>query len=301
MRVLIRLSRHCLREAWDGVWRYPALSFLSVLSIGVSLYVLGLFLLLVFNLNVLVDSLGHDMQVQMFFAESATPDEIDALRSTLESDPAVATVFLVSSEEARRRFQENFPTLGDLPDTLGGQVFPVSLELILHEGHRTPDAVVRLARAYERAAGVEEVRYDLGWIQRMSALVTLVRRGGYGIAALLLGAVMVTVGAVVRLTILARREEIDIMKLVGATSAFIRGPFLIGAAAQGLAAGGLALGGLLLTHRLIERSDIFADNPFLYLVAGRFLPPPGAAFLAVSGAVVGIIAAAMALRRAGSY
>ncbi len=301
MRVLIRLIGHCCREAWDGVWRYPALSFLAVLSIGVSLYVLGLFLLLVFNLNVLVDSLGHDMQVQVFFAESATADEIEALRSTLESDPAVATVFLVSSEEARRRFQENFPTLGDLPDTLGGRVFPASLELILHERHRTPDAVVRLARAYERAAGVEEVRYDLGWIQRMSALVTLVRRGGYGIAALLLGAVMVTVGAVVRLTILARREEIDIMKLVGATSAFIRGPFLIGAAAQGLAAGGLALGGLLLTHRLIERSDIFADNPFLYLVAGRFLPPPGAVFLAVSGAVVGIIAAAMALRRAGSY
>ena len=65
MRVLIRLIGHCLREAWDGVWRYPALSFLAVLSIGVSLYVLGLFLLLVFNLNVLVDSLGHDMQVHV--------------------------------------------------------------------------------------------------------------------------------------------------------------------------------------------------------------------------------------------
>lgn len=301
MRVLSRFAWHCLREAWDGVWRNPALSFLAVLSIGVSLYVLGLFLLLVFNLNVLVDSLGHDMQVQLFFEEAATRQEIEALRSTLESDPAVAAVILVSSEEAQRRFAENFPTLGDLPETLGGGVFPPSLELILEEGHRTPDDVVRLARAYEGAAGVEEVRYDLGWIQRMSALITLVRRGGYGIAALLLGAVMVTVGAVVRLTILARREEIDIMKLVGATSAFIRGPFLLGAAAQGLGAGGLALGALLLTHRLVERSQILADNPFLYMVAGRFLPPPGALFLAVSGAVVGFIAAAMALRRAGSY
>lgn len=301
MRAFSRFAGHCCREAWDGVWRNPALSFLAVVSIGVSLYVLGLFLLLVFNLNVLVDSLGQDMQVQVFFTERATEDEIDGLRSILQSDPAVDSVVLVPSEEARRRFEENFPTLGDLPETLGGRVFPASLELILKEGHRTPDEVVRLARAYERSAGVEEVRYDLGWIQRMSALITLVRRGGYGIAALLLGAVMVTVGAVVRLTILARREEIDIMKLVGATSAFIRGPFLLGAAAQGLGAGGLALGGLLLTHRLIEHSQIFADNPFLYLVAGRFLPPPGAVFLAVSGAVVGFIAAAMALRRAGSY
>jgi cell division transport system permease protein len=301
MRLLLRLIGHCLREAWDGVWRNPALSFLAVLSIGVSLYVLGLFLLLVFNLNILVDSLGHDMQVQIFFTETASGKEIDSLRATLQSDPSVATVQLISSEEARRRFQENFPALGGLPDTLGGRVFPASLELILSEGHRTPDAVVRLARAYERAAGVDEVRYDLGWIQRMSALITLVRRGGYGIAALLLGAVMVTVGAVVRLTILARRQEIAIMKLVGATSAFVRGPFLLGAAAQGLTAGGLALGALLVTHRLIERSDIFTQNPFLYLVAGRFLPAPGALFLAVSGAVVGFIAAALAMRRAGSY
>ncbi len=207
---------------------------------------------------------------------------------------------LVSSDEARRRFKENFPTLGDLPETLGGRVFPASLELTLEESHRNAESVVLLARAYETAAGVEEIRYDLDWIQRISALITLVRRGGYGIAALLLGAVMVTVGAVVRLTILARREEIDIMKLVGANALFIRGPFLVGAGAQGLAGGGLAIGALLLTHRLVERSDIFQENPFLYLVAGRFLPTPGAMFLAVSGAVVGCIAAALALRRAGS-
>ncbi len=298
---LTRLLGHCLRESWDGLWRNRSLSILAVLSIGVSLYVLGLFLLLVFNLNLLVDSLGRDMQVQIFFTVDAGPGQIASLKETLESDPVVEQVDLVSSDEAHRRFRATFPALGDLPQVLGGGILPASLELILAEGHRNAESVVRLARAYEGAPGVEEVRYDLGWIQRMGAIVTLVRRGGYAIAALLLGGVMVTVGAVVRLTIYARREEIAIMKLVGATSGFIQGPFLLGAAAQGLAGGGLAIGALMLTHRLVERSDIFRENPFLYLVAGQFLPAPGATFLAVSGALVGLAAAALALRRRVSF
>ena len=77
---LTRLLGHCLRESWDGLWRNRSLSILAVLSIGVSLYVLGLFLLLVFNLNLLVDSLGRDMQVQIFFTVDAGPGQIASHR-----------------------------------------------------------------------------------------------------------------------------------------------------------------------------------------------------------------------------
>jgi cell division transport system permease protein len=104
---------------------------------------------------------------------------------------------------------------------------------------------------------------------------------------------------VVRLTVLARREEIDIMKLVGATAAFIRAPFLFGAAAQGLAGGLLALAGLRLTWRLVVRSTPYQDNPIMGMVAGRFLPPATCAGLVAAGLVLGTLAAALSLRRAG--
>ncbi len=300
MRRLMRASGQCAREAWDGVWRNPTLSALSGLSIGVSLYVFGLFLLLAFNLTVLVDALGRDMQVQIYFADSAGPEKIDGLRNTLVADPAVAEVRLISSEEARHRFQQNFPALKDLPETVGGDIFPVSFELVLREGHRDPASVARLARSYQGAAGVEEVRYDQEWVRRMAGFIDLVRHGGYGLSVLLLGAVMVTVGAMVRLTILARRDEIDIMRLVGATAAFVRGPFLLGAAAQGLAGGALAVGALLLTHHLVVGSILFQKNPFMSLILGRFLPAGAVASLTAGGAVLGLVAAALALRRAGT-
>ncbi len=301
MRRLLRALLHSMREARDGLWRNPGLSLLSAASIGVSLYILGLFLLLAFNLDRFMDALGRDAQAQIYLVDSAGTAEADALRALLAKDPAVASARFVSRGEALKRFQATFPALKDLPAQIGGGGFPPSFEITLNRGHRDKASVEALGRTYRGQPGVAEVRYDLAWLERLAAVVTLVRRGGAGIGVLLLAAVMVTVGAVVRLTVLARREEIEIMKLVGATAAFIRGPFLLGASAQGVAGGALAIGALALTHRLIERSEAFRENPFLTLVVGQFLPREALLLILGGGLVLGLIAAALSLRRAASF
>ncbi len=301
MRRLLRALRHSVREARDGLWRNPLLSLLSAASIGVSLYVVGLFLLLGFNLDEFVRALGRENQVQIYLKEDARTQEVDGLRSELATDPAIEAAHFVSSEEARQRFRQTFPALQDLADRSGRNPFPSSFELELKEEYRGLDAVDRLAKSYRRAPGVEEVRYDPGWIQRLAGIVALVQRGGYLLGGLLALAALVTVGATVRLTVLARREEIEIMKLVGATASFIRGPFLLGATAQGLVGGAVAVGGLLLTHRLLLRSAIFRANPFMAIAAGRFLPTEATLCVAAAGAVLGLVAAALSLRRAGTF
>jgi cell division transport system permease protein len=296
----LRAFRHCVREAWDGLLRNPALSLLSAAAIGISLYVLGLFLLLAFNLNRFVEELGRATQVQVYLREDAAPEQIRKLRAEFATDPAIAAARFVSKSEARLRFQRDFPTLRDLPERVGGNPFPASFDLEILDAFRDPEALDRLARSYEKAPGVEEVRYDRGWTERLAGIVGLVQKGGYGIGALLAFAALVTVGATVRLTVLARREEIEIMKLVGATAGFIRGPFMLAAAAQGIAGGTLAVAGLLLTHRLVERAEIFRTNPFMSIVVGRFLPSEAALALTAVGAALGIVAAILSLHRAGS-
>src|SRR6266850_5458362 len=228
---LLRALRHCIRETWDGLWRNPALSLLSAASIGISLYVLGLFLLLAFNLNRFVEALGRETQVQVYLLERVTRDNLSDLRAEFATDPAIAAVGFVSKEDARLRFQRDFPSLGDLPERVGSNPFPASFELEIRDAYRDPVSLDRIAKSYEKAPGVEEVRYDRGWTERLAGIVGLVQKGGYGIGALLAFAALVTVAATVRLTVLARREEIEIMKLVGATSRFIRAPFLLAAAA----------------------------------------------------------------------
>jgi cell division transport system permease protein len=293
--------RHAIREAWEGLWRNPALSLLSAASIGISLYVLGLFLLLAFNLNRFVEALGRETQVQVYLLENVARDTLSDLRAEFATDPAISSVRFVSKEDARLRFQRDFPSLRDLPDRVGSNPFPSSFELEIRDAYRDPDSLDRVAKSYEKAPGVEEVRYDRGWTERLVGIVALVQRGGYGLGVLLALAALVTVGAVVQLTVLARREEIEIMKLVGATAAFIRGPFLLAAAVQGLVGGAIAVAGLFVTHRLVERADVFRSNPFMSLVAGRFLPAEAATMLAAGGAALGILAAILSLRRAGTF
>jgi cell division transport system permease protein len=300
MGSLLRALRHHVREAWDGLWRNPTLSLLSAAAIGISLYVLGLFLLLAVNLNRFVEDLGRQTQVQVYLREEVTPDQMRTLRAEFASDPAIAAVRFITKADARSRFQRDFPTLRDLPQRVGGNPFPASFELEILDAYREPEALDRISKSYQKAPGVEEVRYDRDWTERLAAIVALVRRGGYGLGALLAFAALVTVGATVRLTVLARREEIEIMKLVGATAGFIRGPFMLAAAAQGFAGGVLAVAGLLCTHRLVERAEFFRANPFLSIVAGRFLPAGASLTLAAGGALLGIVAALLSLRRAGT-
>jgi len=300
MGSLLRALRHHVREAWDGLWRNPTLSLLSAAAIGISLYVLGLFLLLAVNLNRFVEDLGRQTQVQVYLRDEVTPDQMRTLRAEFASDPAIAAVRFITKADARSRFQRDFPTLRDLPQRVGGNPFPASFELEILDAYREPEALDRISKSYQKAPGVEEVRYDRDWTERLAAIVALVRRGGYGLGALLAFAALVTVGATVRLTVLARREEIEIMKLVGATAGFIRGPFMLAAAAQGFAGGVLAVAGLLCTHRLVERAEFFRANPFLSIVAGRFLPAGASLTLAAGGALLGIVAALLSLRRAGT-
>src|SRR5262245_2007697 len=297
---LLRALRHCVREAWDGVWRNPTLSLLSAAAIGISLYVLGLFLLLTFNLSRFVEDLGRETQVQIYLKDDATADQVKALVAEFGTDPGIPQAGYRSKAEARRRFQRDFPTLRDLPERVGGNPFPASFDLEIRDAFRDPEALDRLVASYQKAPGIEEVRYDRGWTERLSRIVGLVRKGGYGIGALLAFAALVTVGATVRLTVLARREEIEIMKLVGATAGFIRGPFMLAAAVQGLAGGSLAIAGLVLTHRLVERAETYRANPFMSIVAGRFLPSEALLGLAAAGAALGIVAALLSLRRAGT-
>src|SRR5881397_1985323 len=168
MRRLLRALRHCVREAWDGLWRNPSLSMLSAASIGISLYVVGLFLMLAFNLDQFVQALGRENQVQIYLKEDARAQEIEGLRSELATDPGVAAARFVSSDEARERFRQTFPALRDLADRTGQNPFPASFELELKEEYRGLDAVDRLAKSYRKAPAVEEVRYDPGWIQRLA-------------------------------------------------------------------------------------------------------------------------------------
>ena len=163
----------------------------------------------------------------------------------------------VSKDEAIARFQSYFPELDTLPDVLESNPLPASFDVQVASDYRAPDRVRTLARRLGTLGGVSEVDYDLLWIERLTGVIELVRIIGLTIGGALVVASVFTIFNVIKLTVYGRQDEIGIMRLVGATHAYIRGPFLV----EGILQGGL--GGLLRSGFCTWHTSICCVKPYV--------------------------------------
>ena len=295
MLVLLRALGYFFEEAFVSLWRSRLINALSVSSIAISLFVLGAFLTVASNLNEVVERWAEKVQVTFFLEDDLEPLIRQSLEDRLAGDPAVERLEWVSRETALARFQTLFRDLSALPDDLGENPFPASVEVTISAPHRTPENVRRFVEAHGAAPGVEEVQYDLLWIERLGTMVRLVRGVGGFLGGILMLAGVFTISNVIRLTIYAREDELDIMRLVGATQAYVRGPFVVEGMLQG-GLGGLASVGLLwLTFRIAAR-DALANSDLLGRAA-VLLSTEMCLAIIVGGVVVGIIGSLVSLGR----
>jgi cell division transport system permease protein len=204
-------------------------------------------------------------------------------------------VAYVSRQEALRRFRALFRDLRTLPDDLGENPFPASLEVTLRPGHQSPEEVSRLVHAYEHAPGVEEVQYDLLWIQRLATAVRLMRGVGAFLGGILVLAGVFTISNVIRLTLYARQDELDIMRLVGATRAYVKGPFVVEGMIQGGLGGLVSVGLLWLAFHVLARDAVSASDLLGHGVV--FLSGDLCLAVVLGGMLVGVVGSLVSLGR----
>lgn len=229
------------REGLGSAARQPALSIAALFSITASLLVLAVTLLITSNLERQATAIESRRVIDVYLADRVTPAGRAELERGLAAVDGVAGVRYVSKEEALASFKA---TIGrdDLVDALGYNPLPASFRLELAEGARTATRMRAIAAAATHLAGVEDVRYGGAWVERLDATLVTLRLVDLVAAALVGLAVAFAVGSTVRLTVLARREMIEIMRAVGAGDAHIRTPFLVEALTQSLVAALLSLG-----------------------------------------------------------
>jgi len=291
----LRALAYFFQEALTSLWRSRLINALSVGTIAVSLFVLGAFLTVAGNLNEVVTRWTQKVQVTFYLADGLEDRIRDSLADQLRDDPAVDSVTLVSRDQALDRFRGLFKDLRSLPDDLGSNPFPASLEVTLKSARQSPDEVRRLVHAFEKAPGVEEVQYDLLWIQRLSTAVRLVRGVGAFLGGILVLAGVFTISNVIRLTVYARQDELDIMRLVGATRAYVTGPFVVEGMIQGGLGGLLSLGLLWVAFRVAARDALAASD-----LMGRavvFLPAGVCLTIVAGGMIVGVVGSLISLGR----
>jgi cell division transport system permease protein len=291
---LLRAFSYFVSEALTSLWRSRLVNAVSMGTIAVSLFVLGAFLTVASALSGLVTRWTETVQV-IVYLEDASPDRVrESLENRLREDPAVASLQFVSREEALARFRGMFRDLSSLPEDLGENPFPASLEVNLRPERQSAVEVERLAKAFTGVPGVREIQYDLLWIERLSTGVRLVRVVGAFLGGILVLAAVFTISNVIRLTIYAREDELDIMRLVGATRAYVKGPFVAEGVIQG-GLGGLAASFLLWTALAWLSRDLQVSE--LLPHATLSLSPALAALLVAGGMSVGLVGSLMSLSR----
>ena len=275
------------REAVAAFRRAPTLTALSAGMVGLSLYVVGLFSLVTYNLQIALSTIEERVEIVVYIRDSADQSEIDALRAELMAFDEVAGANHLSKSDALERAQRDLPEFGQLFLESEANPLPQSIEVALNPENRTPEVAAKISQAAQDYPFVEDALYGEEWVDQLFAL----RRIGFAIAAAL-GAVFAMVAALMiglalRIAIFARREEIYIMRLVGARSGFIRGPFLLEGALAGLAGGTLAAGLTYVSYRglSIYMSDA-AWIPFNWVTMGL-----------IAGSLFGAISSAVAIHR----
>jgi cell division transport system permease protein len=295
MMALLRALYYFLEEALTSLWRSRLINALSVGTIAVSLFVLGAFLTVASNLSAVVDRWTDKVRVTFFLSDGLETHIRASLVDQLQADPAVEAVELVTREEALDRFRTLFRDLRTLPDDLGENPFPASLEVALRPGHTAPENVRELVARYEKAPGVQEVQYDLLWIERLTTTARLVRGVGALLGGILVLAGVFTISNVIRLTVYARQDELDIMRLVGATRAYVKGPFVVEGMLQGGLGGLVSVLLLWLSFKVLAADALAASD-----LMGRavvFLPRRLTLLIVVGGMLVGVAGSLVSLGR----
>lgn len=290
--------RYSLAEARASLVRGGRGALMSMGTIAIAFLALGGFLLVTTNLQQLADRWMESAEVSVYLRDDLDEATREAVESRLRAQPDVSRVDFISRDEALARFRAGFPELADVADGLGSNPFPASFEVRLRPGGQVADRAAALAAAIGDADGVADVQFDRRWLERVLSLIAGVRAAGLAVAIVLLLGAAFTVNAVVRLSLHARRDEVDIMLLVGAPAGYVRGPFVM----EGLLLGGLGAVAALLILAIgfvMLQGWGGADLPSI-IGAGdvRFLRLTDGLLLVGAGLIVGALAGGVAARSA---
>lgn len=238
----MRALRYFFAEAGASLSRGWRAALLAILTIAAGLFVLGFFLVLNANLQRLVSRWTDSAELSIYLTDDVTADQLKMIDELVAQSGLAAGHEYVSREQAAARFRKDFPDLADSAARLDANPFPASFDVRLHpDASAASNAVDSLATTLGTVKGVADVRYDRRWLDRLTTIVRFVRGMGLLVVVLLAVASAMTVANVVRLAASARRDEIEIMQLVGAPFAYVRGPFIVEGILQGGAGAILAV------------------------------------------------------------
>ncbi len=286
-------KEYFVRETYKSIRRNGFMSIASISTVAVSLMVLGIFLLMFLNTNNLAQHLEKQVQVAVYMQDDANQEELDAMRVKLEKMNGVVKVTAITKDEALKRFKERLGDQQKILDSLGGDnPFPNSFDVQV----KSPDVIKEITNEITKMPKVETARFGQDVVEHLFQLIRVLRFSGIMIALFLGAGTLFIIVNTIRLTVFARRKEVEIMKYVGATDWFIRWPFML----EGMTLGflGAIIANILLNISYSSlMSTIHATLAFLPLLPTQPLMTYMTIFLLFAGIGIGALGSYISLRK----
>ncbi|GFO56176.1 cell division protein FtsX [Geomonas sp. Red276] len=275
----------------------PFVSVVTVGTIALALLIASLFLLVYVNLEHMAQGWSDKVQVTVYFDKEPAPLAVTALKGRIMNIPGASKVLFVSQQEAEKRLRARLKGQESLLEGVTADVLPASMEISLDRSHRDTAQVATFVSSLKKIDGIGEVQYGEEWVKRFNSFMNLFRLMGMLLGGFLAVTVLFIVSNTIKLTIYARKDELEVLGLVGATRLFIKAPFLIEGVLQGALGAVLSVAALLVCYYafLKNAGNFLGVNP---ASAGlSFLPPAHLAGILLGGVLLGFIGSATSLRR----
>jgi cell division transport system permease protein len=274
--------------------------FVSVVTVGtiaLALLIASLFLLVYVNLEGMAEGWSDKVQVTAYFDREPAPLAVAALKGRVKAIPGTSKVVFVTQLEAEGRLRARLKGQEALLEGITPDVLPASFEISLDRSHRDSASVASYVLALKRISGITEVQYGEEWVKRFNSFMNMFRLMGALLGGFLTIAVLFIVSNTIKLTIYARKDELELLGLVGATRFFIKAPFLIEGVLQGALGAAVSLVALLACYYafLKNAGSFLGVNP---AAAGlSFLPATHLAAILCGGVLLGFIGSLTSLKR----
>lgn len=288
---------YLVRRVFRNIKQSPVLCTAAIGTVAVALTVLAFFALIVINVQSVASHWSREIQVVAYLDNEPQSTRLNDWRKLILDMPEVGQINYVDREEAFRRFSTRLGSDSDLLEGFDSDILPASLEISLKPEHRDRQAAEAVVSRLKQNPDFSDFSYGQDWLERFESFLDMLRFGGYVLGAFLLFAALFIVSNTIKLTLYARRDELEIMSLVGATAFFIKTPFLLEGAFHGLIGALIALGGSFALFQL------FLQHGLASLLSGTgggqvvFLAFPQQLLLVATGTLLGVIGSTLSLRK----
>lgn len=265
----------------------------SILTVTLSMFILGVFLTAVLNINHMASYLENQVEMTVYLKEGQTTDQVMTVGKSIKSLPGIKEIKFTNKDQAMQQFRERMGDQQGLLDAINGNPLPASYEITFD----TPEQLSSAADIVSKYKGVESVQYGKDIIEQLYKIAQIIRLSGIILIVFLAAAELFIISNTIRLTVFARRKEIQIMKYVGATNGFIRWPFLL----EGMIIGfiGSAIASLLLWegYKAVVSEMVSAGLVFIPMIPLWPFMLHNVAIILAAGVAIGVLGSAISLRK----